>query len=138
MLQKHWRLKNILLLGVALIYGVAIYGRRKNCDKKKVLFLKNFYESPREKFSKRRTYSLDPFLPTLHNGKSIFDFFSTEQNAKQKIRIEVWTFSFQICFWNQFLTLQSGQTENTQNAYLRIFSLITSKNQKLILKADLK
>ena len=61
MLKKHWRLKNILLLGIALIYGVAIYGRRINSDRKKVLFLKNFYDSPREKFSKRRTYSLDPF-----------------------------------------------------------------------------
>ena len=52
---------NILRLGFALISGVAIYGRRINSDRKKVLFLKNFHDSPREKFSKRRTYSLDPF-----------------------------------------------------------------------------
>ena len=51
----------VLLLGIALIYGVAIYGRKRNSDRKKVLFLKNVYDSPREKFSKRRTYSLDPF-----------------------------------------------------------------------------
>ena len=39
-------------------YGVAIYGRRVNSDKKKVFF---FYDSPPEKFSERRTYSVDPF-----------------------------------------------------------------------------
>ena len=61
MLKKHQRSKNILLPGITLIYGVAIYGRRINSDQKKVLSLKNFHESPREKFSKRRTYFLDPF-----------------------------------------------------------------------------
>ena len=30
------------------------------------------------------------------------------------MRIEIWTFSFQICFRNKFLTLGSGQSENTQ------------------------
>ena len=34
---------------------------------------------------------------------------------KKKNRIEIWTFSFQICFWNQFLTLGSGQTKNYAN-----------------------
>ena len=29
--------------------------------RKESFFLKNFYDSPREKFSKRRTYSIDPF-----------------------------------------------------------------------------
>jgi hypothetical protein len=29
-------------------------------------------------------------------------------------RIEIWTFSFQICFKNQFSTSGSGQTENTR------------------------
>ena len=29
-------------------------------------------------------------------------------------RLEIWTFSFQICLWNQFWTLGSGKTENTQ------------------------
>ena len=61
MWKKHWRVKNILLLALALIYGVAIYGRRKNSNRKKVLFVNNFFDSPREKSSKRRTYSLDPF-----------------------------------------------------------------------------
>ena len=28
--------------------------------------------------------------------------------------MKIWTFSFQICFWNQFWTLGSGQTENMQ------------------------
>ena len=38
---------------------------------------------------------------------------------KKKIRIEIWRFSFQICFQNQFLTSGSGRTENTQ---IRIFA----------------
>ena len=35
-------------------------------------------------------------------------------SSKKKFRIEIWTFSFQICFRNKFLTSGSGQTENTQ------------------------
>ena len=42
-----------------------------------------------------------------------FTLFLVDQNGK-KIRIEIWTFSLQKCFWNKFLTLGSGQTENTQ------------------------
>ena len=38
MLKNHWRLKNTLLLGFALIYGIAIHGRRINSDREKVLF----------------------------------------------------------------------------------------------------
>ena len=38
---------------------------------------------------------------------------------KKKFRIEIWTFSFQICFKNQFSTLGSGQTEN---ARIRVFA----------------
>ena len=34
------------------------------------------------------------------------------KRSKKKLRIEIWTFSFQICFKNQFSTLGSGQTEN--------------------------
>ena len=56
---EDWRI--FFRLGIALIYGVAIYGRRINSNWKKVLFLKKFYDSPREKFSERRTYSFDPF-----------------------------------------------------------------------------
>ena len=36
------------------------------------------------------------------------------KHSKNKFRIEIWTFSFQIWFWNQLLTSGSGQTENTQ------------------------
>ena len=50
-----------------------------------------------------------------YNGKSIFDFLITDRNASnKKFRIEIWTFSFQICFKNQFSTWGSGQTENTR------------------------
>ena len=28
--------------------------------------------------------------------------------------MEIWGFSFEICFWNQFSTSGSGQAENTQ------------------------
>ena len=46
-------------------------------------------------------------------------FSNTDQNAPQKkFRIEIWIFSFEICLKNQFLTLGSGQTENTQ---IRVF-----------------
>ena len=48
-------------------------------------------------------------------GKSNFPLFlNTDRNApKIFLRIETWTFSFQICFKNQFSTSGSGQTENT-------------------------
>ena len=47
-------------------------------------------------------------------GNPFFDFLNTDQNApKKKFRIEIWTFSFQICFENKFSTSGSGQTENT-------------------------
>ena len=42
-------------------------------------------------------------------------FLNTDRNApKKKFRIEIWTFSFQNCFKNQFSTSGSGQTENTR------------------------
>ena len=42
-------------------------------------------------------------------------FLNTDRNApKKKFRIVIWTFSFEICFRNEFLTARSGQTENTQ------------------------
>ena len=48
-------------------------------------------------------------------GNPFFDFLNTDRNApKKKFRIEIWTFSFQICFKNQFSTSGSGQTENTR------------------------
>ena len=49
-------------------------------------------------------------------GNPFFDFFfNIDRNSSQtKFRIELWAFSFQVCFRNQFSTLGSGQTENTQ------------------------
>ena len=41
-LKKHKRMKNIFLLGIALIDRVAISGRRINSKRKKVLILKKF------------------------------------------------------------------------------------------------
>jgi hypothetical protein len=39
-------------------------------------------------------------------------FFSFHQNAPKLFsRLEIWTFSFQNFFWNQFLTLESENTE---------------------------
>ena len=38
---------------------------------------------------------------------------------KKKFRIVILTFSFEICFWNQFSTSGSSQTENTQ---IRVFA----------------
>ena len=53
-------------------------------------------------------------------GNPFFEFLNTDRNSfKKKIRIEICTFSFQICFRNQFLTSGSGQTENTQ---IRVFA----------------
>ena len=46
-------------------------------------------------------------------------FFNTDQNASIFFRIVIWTFLYQICFLYQFLTLGSGQTENTQ---IRVFA----------------
>ena len=44
-----------------------------------------------------------------------FDFLNTDRNApKKKFRVEIWTFSFQIYFKNQFLTSGNGQTENAR------------------------
>ena len=48
-----------------------------------------------------------------------FDLFKYgPKHSKKKIKIEIWTFLFQICFQNQFSTLGSGQTENTK---IRVF-----------------
>ena len=45
----------------------------------------------------------------------LLTFLNMGQNSlKKKFRIEIWTFSFQICFRNQFWTSGSGQTENTR------------------------
>ena len=51
---------------------------------------------------------------------TFFDFFLNigQNSLKKKFRIEVWTFSSQICFRNQFWTFVSGQTENT---HIRVY-----------------
>ena len=41
------------------------------------------------------------------------------KHFKKIFWLEIWTFSFQICFRNQFWTSGSGQTKNTQ---IRIFA----------------
>ena len=52
------------------------------------------------------------FENTMKNP--FFDFFNIDSNAsKEKFSIDIWTFSFQICFQNKFWTSGSGQTENT-------------------------
>ena len=52
-------------------------------------------------------------------GKPFFYFFQYWPKLfKKEFRIEIWAFSFQICFRNQFLTSGSGQTKNT---HLRVF-----------------
>ena len=52
---------------------------------------------------------------------SVIHFILTK-TLQKKIRIEIWTFSCQIFFRNQFLTLGSGQTENYANMRCHIFS----------------
>ena len=42
---------------------------------------------------------------------------------KKKLRIEIWTFLFQICFRNKFWTSGSGQTENYANTRICVFSV---------------
>ena len=50
--------------------------------------------------------------------------FHIDRNSlKKKFRLEIWTFSFQICFWNKFLTSGSGQTENYANTRICVFSV---------------
>ena len=44
----------------------------------------------------------------------LIESIGPEGRCFENFRIEIWTFLFQICFQNQFLTLGSGQTENTR------------------------
>ena len=65
-----------------------------------------------------------------YDGKSNYQhFFSSRWSNAQFFCfiIEIWTFSFQNCFQNQFLTSGSGQTENVRIWYvnqMRIFSVL--------------
>ena len=85
----------------------------------------------------------DPTMVKSHfeniMGNSFFDFLKYwPKCSKKKFRLEIWTFSFQICFKNKFSTSGSGQTEKHIYAYTCVFSLTTSRSWKLIFKADLK
>ena len=75
-----------------------------------------------------------------YNGQSIFlTFLNIGRNSSTKnFRIKIWTFSFQICFRNQFLTSEVVKLKIRKYAYLCIFRLTTSRSPKLIPKADLK
>ena len=56
----------------------------------------------------------------------------------KKFRILIPTFSFQICFWNQFLTLGSGQTENMQRRVFAYFQLDHFPKSKIDSKSRFK
>ena len=60
------------------------------------------------------------------------------KHSKKKFRIEIWTFSFQICFKNYFRLREVVKLEIHVYTNTCIFSLTTSRSQKLIFKADLK
>ena len=76
------------------------------------------------------------FENTMENP--FFYFFKYwPKRSKNFFRIELWTFSFKICFQNQFLTL-GGQTENTQVRIFAYFQFDHFRKSKLIPKADLK
>ena len=61
---------------------------------------------------------IDTFSIPFCDIWSVIHFILTETLQQQKFRIEIWTFSLQICFRNKFLTLGSGQTKNSQ---IRVF-----------------
>ena len=61
-----------------------------------------------------------------NNGKSNSEhFFVMVETLHKKFRIEIRTFLFQICFRNQFQTLGSGQTENTQITPIGVIGAIS-------------
>ena len=68
-----------------------------------------------------------------YNGKSIIWLFEIlTETLQKKLRIEILTFSFQICFRNQFSTSGSGQTENTQIRVQLVIYNVLEKTQKKI------
>ena len=67
----------------------------------------------------------NPLFDNLKYGLKVF--------KKSFFFIEIWTFSFQICFQNHFSTLGI-----CKYMYLRIFSVTTSQSWKFIPKADLE
>ena len=49
--------------------------------------------------------------------------FQIDKTLQTKIQKRNMDFSFQICFWNKFLTLGSGPTENYANTRIWVFSV---------------
>ena len=82
-------------------------------------------------FQKKKSLENRPYAGQItfwkYNGKSIFFllFFLNiyQKSSKKNIRIEILVFFFQICLWNQFLTLGNGQTVNTQIRVIAYFKL---------------
>ena len=74
----------------------------------------------RKKFVKNKTLPRSNHFLKIQWKIHFLTFFNIVQNfSRKKFRIEIWTFSFQICFRNKFSTSGSGQTENTQ---IRVFA----------------
>ena len=84
-LKKHWRLKIILLLGIALIYGVAICGRRLNSDRKIFFF---FSLTAREKNTLRGEHFLLIFLPTLPGGSQVTNRVQNSRGLKIGVTLD--------------------------------------------------
>ena len=62
-------------------------------------------------------------------GNPFFDLLNMDWNSsKNKSRIEIWTFLFQICFRNQIWTSGSGQTENTRICLFSVWPLPEVQN----------
>ena len=92
--REHW-LRHIL--------GCLAFSEKKFVQKKNSTSVKSLFENTME----------NPF----------FTFLNTDQNSSKKIRIEIWAFSLQIYFLNQFLTSGSGQTKKYTNMCICVFSV---------------
>ena len=68
-------------------------------------------------------YEMEIEISSIHfcDTWSGYPFYIDRNSSKKIFRIEIWTFSFQICFRNKFLTLGSGQTENYANTRICVF-----------------
>ena len=71
-MKTYLRRKNINLLVIALMYSVAIEGRRINSGRKKMILVNNFYNCNIEIFYKRISYYLDPFYQRYEFKKISF------------------------------------------------------------------
>ena len=132
MLFDIFALSHFFFLTIVTLFAFKM-GVRRVWDKWPKSNYQNFKSTQWFSYKIRTKKSLEPIV-YLHNwplpeqnslfeytmGNPFFDFFKYWQKGfNKKIRIEIWTFSFQICFLNQFSTSGSGQTENTQ---LRVFA----------------